>query len=44
MPANIVEIGRAMIARGVEQADLDYTLELVMSNSQSGKDRVGRPT
>jgi ankyrin repeat protein len=36
MPANIVEIGRAMIERGVDQADLDYTLELVMSNSNAG--------
>jgi ankyrin repeat protein len=32
MPANIVDIGHAMIARGVEKADLDYTLELVMSS------------
>jgi ankyrin repeat protein len=32
VPANMVAIGQAMIARGVEQADLDYTLELVMSN------------
>ncbi len=33
MPANIVEVAKVMIARGVEQADLDYTLELVMSGS-----------
>jgi ankyrin repeat protein len=32
VPANMVAIGQAMIARGVEQADLDYTLELVMSS------------
>jgi len=38
MPANIAEIGRTMIARGVEQSDLDYTLELVMSNGRSRKD------
>lgn len=33
MPANIAEVARAMIERGVERADLDYTLELVMSSS-----------
>ena len=33
VPANIAAIAQAMIARGVEQADLDYTLELVISNS-----------
>jgi ankyrin repeat protein len=33
VPANIVAITQAMIARGVEQADLDCTLELVLSNS-----------
>ena len=33
VPANIAAITQAMIARGVEQADLDYTLELVISNS-----------
>jgi ankyrin repeat protein len=33
MPANIVAVMQAMLARGVEQADLDYTLELVISNS-----------
>ena len=32
MPANIADIAQVMIARGVEQADLDYTLELVMSS------------
>jgi len=32
VPANIVDIGEAMIAHGVEQADLDCTLELVMSS------------
>jgi peptide-methionine (S)-S-oxide reductase len=35
MPKNIVAIGAAMISRGVEQVDLDYTLELVMSNGLS---------
>lgn len=33
VPDNIVAITQAMIARGVEQADLDCTLELVISNS-----------
>jgi hypothetical protein len=33
MPANIVEVAKVMIAHGVEKADLDYTLELVMSGS-----------
>lgn len=31
-PANIVEVARLMIDRGVEQADLDYTLELAMTD------------
>lgn len=33
MPANMVEIANTMIARGVETADLEYTLELVMTGS-----------
>jgi ankyrin repeat protein len=33
MPANIVEVARAMIARGVDQADLNYALELVITSS-----------
>ena len=33
VPANIVAITEAMIARGVEQSDLDDTLELVISNN-----------
>ena len=36
VPANIIDIGRTMIARGVEQADLDYTLELAMSSGATG--------
>lgn len=31
-PENIVEIARMMIARGVAQEDLDYTLELAMTD------------
>jgi hypothetical protein len=33
MPANMVEIANTMIARGVETADLEYTLELMMTGS-----------
>jgi ankyrin repeat protein len=33
MPANIVEVAEAMIARGVDKGDLDYALELVMTSS-----------
>jgi ankyrin repeat protein len=33
VPANIAAVTQAMIDRGVEQADLDTTLELVISNS-----------
>jgi len=32
MPDNIVEVADAMIARGVDKADLDYALELVMTS------------
>ena len=31
MPANIVEVARVMIERGVARSDLDYALELVLS-------------
>jgi peptide-methionine (S)-S-oxide reductase len=40
VPANIVDIGRAMIARGVEQADLNSTLDLVMSSGSLGDRQV----
>jgi ankyrin repeat protein len=33
MPDNIVEVAEAMIARGVDKADLDYALELVLTSS-----------
>jgi hypothetical protein len=33
MPDNMVEVAEAMIDRGVDQADLDYALELVMTSS-----------
>jgi peptide-methionine (S)-S-oxide reductase len=35
MPANMADIAAMMIARGVEQADLDYTLGLVMTGSSA---------
>ena len=35
MPSNIVEIAQSMIARGVDEADLTYTLELVMSGASA---------
>ncbi len=37
MPKNIAAIGAAMIARGVEQADLEAALGLVMSNGLNDK-------
>lgn len=33
MPSNITEIARVMIDRGVDKADLDYTLGLLMTSS-----------
>jgi peptide-methionine (S)-S-oxide reductase len=33
MPAGIVDVARTMIQRGVDRADLDYTLELVMTSA-----------
>jgi peptide-methionine (S)-S-oxide reductase len=33
MPANIVDIARVMMERGVEQGDLDYALGLMMTSS-----------
>jgi ankyrin repeat protein len=35
MPDNMVEDAETMIARGVEQADLDYALELVMTSAMA---------
>lgn len=35
MPPNIVEIAETMIACGVDRADLDYALELVMTSSSA---------
>ena len=44
VPANIVDVGRAMIARGVEEADLNYTLELVMSSGSLEGRQAGLTT
>jgi ankyrin repeat protein len=33
MPANIVTVAGTMVARGVDKADLDYALELVMTSA-----------
>jgi hypothetical protein len=35
MPANVNDVAEAMISRGVEQSDLDYALELVMTSSSA---------
>jgi peptide-methionine (S)-S-oxide reductase len=43
MPRNIVEMARAMIARGVARNDLDYTLELVMSGSAAREQGLQLP-
>jgi ankyrin repeat protein len=43
MPANIADIAQMMIARGVEQADLDSTLELVMSSADLRKQGLQVP-
>jgi peptide-methionine (S)-S-oxide reductase len=37
LPANIVDVARVMTERGVEQADLDYALELLMSGGEVGE-------
>ncbi len=38
-PANIVGIAKEMIGRGVDQGDLDYALELVMTNGLMARPR-----
>jgi peptide-methionine (S)-S-oxide reductase len=42
LPANIADVARVMIERGVAQADLDYTLELLMSGGEVGQRGAGR--
>lgn len=43
MPVNMVEVAEAMIARGVEQADLDYALELVMTSAPAREQGLQEP-
>lgn len=43
MPANMVEVAQTMIARGVEKADLDYALELVMTSSPAREQGLQEP-
>jgi peptide-methionine (S)-S-oxide reductase len=38
VPATIADVARVMIARGVEQADLDHTLTLAMSSGSARED------
>jgi peptide-methionine (S)-S-oxide reductase len=42
LPANIADVARVMIERGVEQADLDYALALLMSGGEVGVDGPAR--
>jgi len=43
MPPNITEIASAMISRGVDREDLDYTLGLVMTSSVAREQGHQRP-
>ena len=43
MPDNIVEVAEVMIARGVDKADLDYALELVMTSAPARKQGLQIP-
>lgn len=43
MPANSVELTRALLARAPEQADLDYTLELVMTSGPAREQELQLP-
>lgn len=43
MPANIADVARAMIARGVEKADLDYALGLVMTSAKAREQKLQLP-
>lgn len=43
MPANMVEIARVMIDRGVDRRDLDYALELVMTSSPAKEQGLQSP-
>lgn len=43
MPANMVEVAETMIARGVDKADLDYALELVMTSALAREQGLQMP-
>ena len=43
MPANMVEIARVMIDRGVDRPDLDYALELVMTSGPAKEQGLQTP-
>jgi peptide-methionine (S)-S-oxide reductase len=43
MPPNIIEIARVMIERGVDQADLDYALDLTMTSRIAREQGHQRP-
>ena len=43
MPDNMVEVAETMIARGVEQGDLDYALELVMTSEMAREQDLQAP-
>ncbi|MGD9882433.1 MAG: hypothetical protein AB7F22_00160 [Reyranella sp.] len=43
MPANMVEVARVMIERGVDKPDLDYALELVMTSSPAKEQALQAP-
>jgi ankyrin repeat protein len=43
MPANMVEVADVMIARGADQSDLDYALELVMTSSPAREQGLQMP-
>jgi peptide-methionine (S)-S-oxide reductase len=43
MPANLVDVVRVMLSRGVDQEDLDYALGLVMTGMQLREQGLQRP-
>lgn len=43
MASNICAVAETMLARGIERADLDYTLELVMSGNAAREQGLQRP-
>jgi ankyrin repeat protein len=43
MPASLVDVARTMLDRGVDQADIDYALELVMTSSPAREQGLQGP-